>query len=213
MIKINLAKRKSSSGSSSATGLGGLLAPLQSLLNRSGGGGQQVNFSELPLKTIVFTLIVGFGSQYLNAEEKANLIRKEEVLIEKQRAIQEEFQKKLAGLAKLEEQKKALSADYDLVKRKIETITSLVRDRETSIQILSDISSAIPTEVWLLSLDVGLEKFSVSGHATEFNHVSDFMKRLEQSKLLGGFALENSNQTKDQQGVIVTSFNVKANRK
>lgn len=212
MIKINLAKKKAFS-SSSSEGASGVLAPLKALFNRSGGGGQQVNLSELPLKTIVFAIVVFFGSQYLSNSEKANLIRQEEILIEKQQAIQEEFQKKLAGLAKLEEQKKALSADYDLVKRKIETITSLVRDRETSLQVLNDISSAIPTEVWLLSLDVSSENFSLSGNATEFNHISDFIKRLEQSKLLTDLSLENSNQTNDQQGVSVASFNIRAKRK
>ena len=200
MIKINLASRKTSAAISPSSG-----GPALSL--------DVSDINKQMLRSVILGAAAYLGSNYWFDIQKAELLASVD---QKSKAIEKrttEIQASLGKFKQYEELKKALDTDEKLIKTKLDTILKLSSDKAINVQILKTLSSSLPSEVWLSSYKVNQSELEFHGSALDFNLVSDFMKRLSESDVITDVQLLNTNQSKDEKGVSVATFEVKAKRK
>ncbi len=203
MIKINLANRKSAAaGSGSGSSVGGMSAGLDV---------SEVN--KQVLRAVLLGAAAYMGCNYWLDEQKAELMAGLQAKSQDIEKRTTELQTSLSKFKQYEELKKALDTDEKLIKTKLDTILKLSSDKSVNVQILKTLSSSLPSEVWLSSYKVSQSELELRGNALDFNLVSDFMKRLSESDLITDVQLLNTNQSKDEKGVSVATFEVKAKRK
>ena len=202
MIKINLASRKSAAASAPASSLGGLsprieLSEINGQLLRAGG---------------VFVAAYLFTNWWFDSQ-KVELLKtistKAEEIDTKTAAIRTSLTK----FKQYEEIKRALDTDEKLIKTKLDTIEKLSGDKAFQVEILKLISRTLPAELWLSSYKISQAEIEFQGSALDFSSVSDFMKRLSESEQVTDVQLLNTNQSKDEMGVAVATFEMKAKRK
>jgi len=203
VIKINLALRKSAS--SAVTGSEATRGTLTKI--------PSVDVSGLPVKQVVFALVVYFGADDYFGQAKQSLLNELGTQQQTQEAKRADLQKALSKFKQYEDLKKALDADQKLVSNKLETILKLNSTRGSDVKTLQLISRAIPTEVWLANLTFSKTELVFKGSALDFNLVSDFMKKLSDSDQLADVQLENSTEGRDDRGSSVATFDLKAKRK
>ncbi len=220
MIKINLARRKTATIAAAEAEQSGLTATvgglLSGVLRRSSGAGASASsttLSDLPIRSILIALIGIYGADFYFESEKAAALQAVEAAIQKERSEQSALQSRLATSKGLEELKRGLEADERLVRTKLEVILKLMQDKQGGVTALRHVSSAIPEEVWLSSLAITSADFNVSGQALDYNQVSDFMNRLNQTDFLADLNLDGSSQSKDEKGLSVATFRLTAKRK
>lgn len=205
MIKINLASRKAASALGPGSSGGGL-----------GSIASSVDVSEVN-KQMIRAMLLGaagyFGANYYLDLQKTELLATVEKDAQSIQAKTTELQASLAKFKQYEELKKVLDTDEKLIKTKLETILKLSSDKSVNVQILQTLSNTLPSEVWLSSYKVTQSELELRGSALDFNLVSDFMKRLSESEVVTDVQLLNTNQAKDEKGIQVATFEVKAKRK
>lgn len=200
MIKINLASRKSAAASSSSMG------SISPSLDVS-------DINKQVLRALILGAAAYLGSNYWIDMQKGELLAGVEQKSQDIGKRTAEIQASLGRFKQYEEIKKALDTDEKLIKTKLDTILKLSADKAVNVQILKTLSTALPSEVWLSSYKVSQSELEFHGSALDFNLVSDFMKRLSDSDVITDVQLLNTNQSKDEKGVSVATFEVKAKRK
>jgi len=200
MIKINLATKKQAAfaaegGTSALGGLRGTRIDMDLI-------------KELPVIRVLLSLVVAFllysGSAY-QKEQVINGLEQERIAAQ---AEITELTKKVAATNGYENLKKNLEENEIRLRTKIETITTLVKDRTKSPKMLLIMSQIIPREVWLENFSIKGDDISIKGGATDFNMVSDFMKRLDESIYFDNPTLIDSDTQKGQ-----ATFSLKTGRK
>src|SRR5690606_33952863 len=103
--------------------------------------------------------------------EPVRALEQEEVNLRQQSTRNVEYKK-------LEEK---LKNDEFEIRTKIETIQKLVAARKSTHELLLSLSQATPENVWLATFVVQGPNIQIEGSAIDFNVVSEFMRRLEES--------------------------------
>jgi Tfp pilus assembly protein PilN len=208
MIKINLATRKQPAfAAGDRTGTGTTIGQLSKLKF------DKESLSGLPLRSLgilvgFFVAASYFVSDYKQSElEKINL---ESQRLEKRQGELHALSKKSAGFQDL---KKTLEADEFLLKNKIDTIQRILVNRRAAPELMVTLSDVIPEEVWLSSVGIKENGIVIRGNSTDFDLVSDFMKRMGESNLVADVVLKSTQKGLDPTGIEVASFELNAKRK
>jgi len=201
MIKINLALRKAATagGSSAQPAVGSALA--------------SVDFSSLPVGSIVISLLLYFGPGLWIDHQKETLLQELETEKSSFASKRTELQASLSKTKQYDDLKKALEADQKLISTKLETILKLTGSRGVDLRSVQMVSHAIPDDIWLSELRFTSAEMTFKGKALDFNLVSDFMKKLGESELLADVQMENTSQDREEKGGSVATFEIKAKLK
>lgn len=208
MIKINLALKKQAAGA--ATGD-----------EKGKGGGVKISrvaidldqLKELPIRQIALVVIVFFGGTYFVEDYKTQEITKIDAEIARAGTEKNKLQSEAAKMKGYEDLKKSLESDEKIMRTKIETIQKLIADRQTPPKVLLAIAEAIPKDVWLQDFKIAKGELAIKGYSLGFNQISDFMKSLNENIYFTDIGLKNTQQTKDEAGVDVASFELSAKRR
>lgn len=203
MIRINLAKRKTSAAvaGSSDTAL--------SRFTRVEVG----NLRQLPLLQVGLALLGIYGSGYFFDERRVADLAEVDQQITQLKTAQTQLQAKLAKNSAYEELKKSLEADEKLVRVKLDTIMKLMEDKTAAVSTLRRLSGSIPQEVWLSSFQFNATDVQFSGSAIDNGQVLEFMKQLGQTETFTDINLDSSTQSKDERGMVLASFKLSGKRK
>lgn len=209
MIKINLALRKTSAfadeegesvGLTSITGFRLSKDEAKDLLGDPG------------VRSFLVALVVFLGGTYVVSTLKENELKKidQKLQVELKRKTQlsQEYKKKAAA----DRLKKQLDSDEQQIRTKIETIKELVDGRSRAYDVLVALSEAIPEEVWVSKITVSDSDIKMAGSSTDFNQISDFMRKLEGSVYFQNVRLNSTQSRKDRSGLEIASFNITTQR-
>lgn len=203
MIKINLHAKKG----------GGKRAGAQSDVMAQLRGLDVQSLTQFPILKIVLPLICAYLADNMfetyKEEELATLTRQQQVL----RAEQSKLQKTVAETKKYDEIKKQIEKDEELINQKLWVMKRLVEERRTPPLLMSSISRAIPSDVWLSEMKIGPKEATFRGSSIGFNPISDFMQNLGSNEYFAEVGLKNSNQVKDDSGNEIASFELSAQRR
>jgi Tfp pilus assembly protein PilN len=220
MIKINLALRKTASvvtseTSASTTGPFGLKLP-GFLAGKAPAPGQ----GPVPTTSIEFSdvrsLVVGaaacYAVMYFIEGEKEKEIAELDAQVQTLQTEQTQLRAETNKIQTYEQIKKQLEADEQLMRNKLDTIKKLMEGRANSPKILLTMAQTIPPEVWLRELISEENRYTMAGSALSFNHVSDFMRGLNNSVFFQNVELKGTEEAKDT-GTEVKNFELTAERR
>ena len=165
MIKINLASRKgpalAGAGAAGGEGDTGLFSSLGGMFQRKGGGTASSSSAalrdlarEVGMK-LVLVVVVYFGSQYAldsKKEEELGVVRGEADTLSAEVARLNEA---IGRMAQYEVEKKNIEDYEKVLKAKLDAISELMTDRDSSARMFAELSSLLPKDLWLT--EYGLE--------------------------------------------------------
>jgi Tfp pilus assembly protein PilN len=210
MIKVNLAKRKTSS-SDKASGSGGL-SSLSDLFDSA-------ILKEYPVVQMLSVVIAYFGAQYVLEYYKKLEMDKLEVQVQMVTTEKNNYEQELRKYSGLEEQKRKVEQTERLLDNKILAIKELVGSRTTSVRLISHVSQSLKDEevlknVWIVNFTLQGDKVKITGQAYDQNLVSVFMENIKKIPLLQSqtVTLDSLNQVK-KLGEEVSEFVLGATRR
>lgn len=197
MIKINLAKRKTSS-------LSGPESKKGSVRKIDWDEIKEFPILKLGLAIAICYLTDTFFEKEMRAKVFAlntlyNQINQEKV----------QLNRKLVQAKGFEKVKEELERDEFILKSKIDTIKNLIDDRGDSPKMLVSLSKSIPDNVWLEKVDIEEQDMSLSGGAMTLSQVSDFIRELNNTAYFSKVTLRKS---QGSQTLGKTQFTVEAKR-
>jgi Tfp pilus assembly protein PilN len=201
MIKINLATRKQS-------GLSGEV--------KSQSIGKKVNFDQLkdlPLRKVLLPVLVGIAASYYLESFKEEEIKKLDDVFAKVNQETTRLQNEVSKFKDIESIKTSLDEDEVVIRTKLETIQKLIEDRGSSYRVLTALSNTLPKNIWLTEIRMEKTEVELVGMSLDLNHISDFMKGLEENAFFTGVELKGTRQVRDTSGVDASTFELKAKRR
>jgi Tfp pilus assembly protein PilN len=181
MIRINLAKKQSKGGADFDI-KNFKLSSLFDLLKRGGGAGGESEGPKFDLNNPIVRAAAAAGACYYLGtyfdDIKAEELKKVEVEIQKIEKEKDAVAQKLAKIKGWEPIKKQLEDDEKAIRLKLDVVKKLLEGRDAPSKILMQVAQAIPDNVWLTTLGVTDFDLKMSGSATSYNDVTDFMRAL-----------------------------------
>jgi Tfp pilus assembly protein PilN len=217
MIKINLASKKQAVTAQGGAGT----AP-----KRSG-----FDLKKLDLETIrdnlsfeflkdpqtrklLLVVVVGIMCYVALDTYETDLVKKQEDLLVQANVDNAKLTAELAKTKGYEAIKLEIDTDEKILRTKLDTIKSLIAERQIPPKILLALSNDIPSETWLSEFAITDKDLKLKGSATGYGQITDFMKMLGESEYLTDVKLVNSKQEKDStNGMDLASFELSAKRK
>jgi len=170
MIKINLISEEPSVAATKKRG------PEISL------GGKQ---GDIILLTVLVIGLAVSGTRWFMLNSKINELR---AIESERRAERNELQKYIDKVEELEKKRAEL-------KTKIDTIRKLKEEQKGPVQILNEVSKALPDLVWLTDLKLSGTHLSLSGMALDENAVANYITNLDASPFFKEPNLVNLNRS------------------
>ena len=213
MIKINLAKRRRPAAqATSIKGSFDLLASFSSLRKIDFDTLKNIDWKTNPLPRFLLAAVVVYLAQFeFDDYRQMNLneLEKQIGVVQKE---QDEVLKKLAKVKGFEPLKKQLEADEKMVQQKVDVLNLLLEDRDIPTRLMKQLSQIIPEDVWLTGFGLKEGKLNLTGGASSYNLVSDFMKSLNDSSLFTDVGINQlSENLKD--GTKFQQFDISAKRR
>ncbi len=151
-----------------------------------GGGGGGGDFANTMLVgAIVLGLLVAAGWWFLLNQK---ISKKDKEIAVAQKEVDE-----LEQVIKEVEAYKLKKADLE---RKISVINSLKENQRGPVQIMDEISRALPELLWLTSLDVNNSNILLRGSAFNMSAVANFIDNLDRVEAFGEPILQDATQRK-----------------
>lgn len=213
MIKINLATRKQSAGAS-VEGRGGVSIGAFQL--PAGLSKIQFNLDEiknLPLRKILLPLVACIALTFLVDGLKDDELSKVQEEAAKVAVQKEQLNLSANKMKGYEALKRAMEDDERLMRSKIAVVQGLITDRSNPPKIMRSLASSLPKDVWLTEFKAAEQEVTFRGFSLDFNQVSDFMKNLNESAYFADVTIKNTQQSKDELGTDVASFELVARRR
>ncbi len=123
-----------------------------------------------------------------NLDEEINQLQQEKARLQAIIARVNEFEKKLQEL-----------------ERREELIETLKREREGPVRMLDDLSAQLPDFVWLTSLNQAANNITISGMASSYVSIADYIQKLEESDHFQNVELIDARQGREE----FTSFQLR----
>ena len=191
MIRINLASRKgpalSGAGATGGEGGTGLFSSLGGMFQRVGGGGTASSSAavqeltrEVGLK-ILLVVLVYFGAQTAldsKREEELGVVRGEADTLSAEVARLDEA---IGRMSQYEAEKKNIEDYEKVLKSKLDAISELMADRDSSARMFAELSSLLPKELWLTEFGVDGGRVRFKGSALNIEIATDFLSRVNSS--------------------------------
>jgi Tfp pilus assembly protein PilN len=145
---------------------------------------------------------------------EADLVQKQEDILTQVNAENAKLTADLAKTKGYEAIKLEIDADEKVLRTKLDTIKSLINDRQVPPKLLLALSNDIPSETWLSECVLSEKDLKLTGSSVGYTQITDFMKMLNESEYLTEVKLVNSRQEKDQTtGIDIANFELSAKRK
>lgn len=196
MIKINLARKRRTSGDSSGAGLNLDLGSLFAGLSKgSADDGEKTPFLSSPLARLILAVGAFYAVDYVISNMKAEEIAKLDQQIQ---AIDTDKKSIAAKLQKLESYKplqQQLENDEKVIRTKLEVVSRLLENRGEPARILHQIAKKIPGEVWLNSFKFDEKNALISGGAPTSNSISDFSNALSSIQSFSRIEIKDIRET------------------
>jgi Tfp pilus assembly protein PilN len=143
-----------------------------------------------------------------------DLVQKQEDILAQINVENVKLGAELAKTKGYEAIKLEIDADEKILKTKLDTIKSLINDRQVPPKLLLALSNDIPTETWLSQFSLTSKELKLNGSSVGYSEITDFMKMLNESEYLTDVKLVNSKQEKDpSNGINIATFELSAKRK
>ncbi len=113
----------------------------------------------------------------------------------------EDLKKKVKEVEDLEERKK-------LVEEKIAIIAQLKKNQQGPVRVLDELSSHLPSRVWLVSLSQTSNAFDLDGRAVTNFEIVDYFNKLKTSPFISDLELVESRQGAEG-GLTIYQFKMK----
>lgn len=142
----------------------------------------------------VFAALISLGvhTYMLSEVEDREAIKKENV------ARIATLDKQLGELKKLEELKAALQ-------KRLDVVAQLNKNRDLPERLLMELSRAIPSKIWLISMEVRPDRVLFGGYSDSNAEIANFMINLGKSPYFSSVELGKSSDQKFE-GVMLKSF-------
>jgi len=154
-----------------------------------------------PVKTgfigvVVSILLIGvFGALFSYLLSEAEVAEK---MRDSKREFFDDLKEKVGEAADLEAMAKGVQAQ--LIK-----VAQLRRSKRGPVRLLDDIANALPARAWLTELSQKENSLKMTGQALDNPTISEFMVKLNASKLVRSVELKESRQ-EDREGVRIQAF-------
>ncbi len=148
-----------------------------------GGGGGPELANLMLVGGIVLGLLVGGGWWFLLSQK---IKQKDREIVAAQKEVDE-----LAQVIKEVEEYKAKKAELE---RKIEVINNLKENQRGPVQIMDEVSRALPELLWLTNLDVTATTINLRGAAFNMSAVANFMDNLDKVEPFAEPILQDATQ-------------------
>lgn len=217
MIKINLAVAAKKQFGAAAPSDSETVSSTKSIFSKFKGGagssalsglGDSAKFRQLVI--MVVALLAGY--YFLDSYKEEEMRKAEAAVVEAQSRLTA-LSQKLEQAKQYDQLKKDLEADETAIRLKIDSIQRLLDGRGTSGRILVSLSNAIPKEVWLNELNFADSKLTIKGASQDFNRLSEFLKSLNENVLFVDTALTSTQQSRDDTGRDLATFEMVAKRR
>jgi Tfp pilus assembly protein PilN len=205
MIKINLAKKRKSTGGGGIDyknfKMDDLTSTITNIFKKGDVGESKFDLNGPIPRAILVLVICWVLDDVLSGHKTATLSQLDAQieLLEKDKKASEAVLAKVKGFEPL---KKQLEADELMIRTKLEVIAKLLENRNAPSKMLMQIAQSIPEEVWLTDLVVADSLVKINGATPGYNQVSDFIKSLNSTTYFSDITLkgikEATSASKDQ---------------
>jgi Tfp pilus assembly protein PilN len=145
---------------------------------------------------------------------EADLVKKQDDILVQITSDNLKLSAELAKTKGYEAIKLEIDTDEKILRTKLDTIKSLIAERQIPPKLLLALSNDIPSETWLSEFAITDKDLKLKGSSTGYGQISDFMKMLGESEYLTDVKLISSRQEKDPtNGMDLASFELSAKRK
>lgn len=165
-----------------------------------GGGGSPELANLMLVGGIVLGLLVGGGWWFLLSQK---IKQKDREIVAAQKEVDE-----LAQVIKEVEEYKAKKAELE---RKIEVINNLKENQRGPVQIMDELSRALPELLWLTNMDVAASTINLRGAAFNMSAVANFMDNLDKVEPFAEPILQDATQRAQQRGARGEVYDFKLN--
>jgi Tfp pilus assembly protein PilN len=216
MIKINLASKKQA-----VTAQGAGAAP-----KRAGFDFKKINLDTIrdnlsfeflkdpQTRKLLLVVVVGIMCYVALDTYETEQVKKQDDILVQINADNAKLSAELAKTKGYEAIKLEIDTDEKILKTKLDTIKTLIADRQVPPKLLLALSNDIPSETWLSEFTITDKELKLKGSSTGYGQITDFMKMLGESEYLTDVKLVNSRQEKDpSNGMDLASFELSAKRK
>jgi len=165
------------------------------------GGGAGPELANLLLVGgIVLGLLVAAGWWFMLAQK---IKQKDREIVAAQKEVDE-----LAQVIKEVEEYKAKKAELE---RKIEVINTLKDNQRGPVQIMDEVSRALPELLWLTNMDVTANTINLRGSAFNMSAVANFMDNLDKVESFAEPILQDATQRAQVRGARSEVYDFKLN--
>jgi type IV pilus assembly protein PilN len=120
-------------------------------------------------------------------------------------------QKEVDELAQVIKEVEAYKAQKAELERKIDVINTLKDNQRGPVQIMDDVSRALPELLWLTRMDVGPATINIQGTAFNMSAVANFMDNLDKVETFNEPILQDATQQAQRGGARNETYNFKLN--
>ncbi len=96
----------------------------------------------------------------------------------------------IAALDKVIQDVDKIKAEEAMLKKKLETLEALRKGRTGPVRMLSELAENMPRRVWLKKMEEKAGRVVFNGTAASIEDVSDFIRKLKESKFFEGVELK-----------------------
>jgi Tfp pilus assembly protein PilN len=207
MIKINFASRKQANSATEGRG--------PKLFSGVFDGIDISLFKDISIRKAVGAVLIGVIASHVLETYKEEELEKLQNVATKLVADGQKLQNDLDKYKSFDAIKKGLDEDEVIIRTKLETIQKLIATRDRAAKLLIGVSTTIPEEVWLT--EFRLEKtadIQMQGVSTDINHITDFMKNLNENAIFSDVEMKNTKQAKENEsGQEIANFELSAKRR
>lgn len=115
----------------------------------------------------------------------------------------------IAELDKVIQDVDKIKAEETLLKKKLDTLERLRKGRTGPVRMLAELGENTPRRLWLRKMEEKTGKVTFLGTASNIDDVSEFIRKLKESKFFDGVELKKT-EAKTASGYRVVEFEIQA---
>jgi type IV pilus assembly protein PilN len=103
----------------------------------------------------------------------------------------------IAQLEKTIGEVKSIKEDKKALEDKLKILDTLKKGRTGPVRVMDDLATIIPTKVWVMDYTEAGGAVTMTGHASTYEDLSAFSKKLKESKHFSNVTIKNARQAAD----------------
>lgn len=164
---------------------------LDKLFEKMGGGKFDFQQFKPTLLKLTAILIAYYATQEVPNFFYGQKIKEQEAKLQTLNAQAGALQKELASKKEIRKQMEQLTKEEAELKRQLDVISSLSKDRTLPFKIVSTVAELIPNNVWLDRLEYRNSTVSFDGLAWEYGAVNAYLRALSENSYFQALTLRS----------------------